>query len=69
MICEQKPGVNINRGRTITQNSGSEQELLVTETCSTIIVVNNTSGGPLIQGLTINNPRGDVHFMPNGIWT
>jgi hypothetical protein len=31
--------------------------------------MNNTGGGTLIQGITINNPQGDVHYMLGGIWT
>jgi hypothetical protein len=49
-------------------NLRCEQGPVITEIHSRVVIMNNTSGGTLIQGITINNPQGDVHFMPGGIW-
>jgi hypothetical protein len=62
-----QPEIDIIYDGNIIQDSGCEQELVITGTCSRIVTVNNTCGGTLIQGITINNPQGDVYFMPSGI--
>jgi hypothetical protein len=45
-----------------------EQGPVITETHSRVVIMNNTGGGTLIQGIAINNLQGDVHFMPGGVW-
>ena len=48
------------------QGSGCEQELVIDKIPSSI-VINNTSGGMVIQDIQINSPEGCIYITSNGI--
>jgi hypothetical protein len=50
----------------VIQGSGWEQELVTDETRSRV-VINNTSGGMVIQDIQINNPQGCIYITSTGI--
>jgi hypothetical protein len=48
------------------QSSDCKQELVIDKAPSSV-VINNTSGGMVIQDIQINSPGGCIYIISNGI--